>query len=126
MPYLPVYFHSLGHAGSSIGFLGAVKPLTTFLVAPLWGILSDQSNNPVSILQFTFVTSLILQLLVGMNSNLNYLIATVFLAAILNAPVKSLIDNIVMSKLTSEEDKHQFGRMRLWGQIGFGAGSSLV
>ncbi len=61
-----------------------------------------------------------------MNSNLNYLIATVFLAAILNAPVKSLIDNIVMSKLTSEEDKHQFGRMRLWGQIGFGAGSSLV
>lgn len=126
MPYLPVYFHSLGHAGSSIGFLGAVKPLTTFLVAPLWGILSDQSNNPVSILQFTFVTSLVLQLLVGMNSNLHYLIATVFLAAILNAPVKSLIDNIVMSKLTSEEDKHQFGRMRLWGQIGFGAGSSLV
>ncbi len=48
------------------------------------------------------------------------------MAAILNAPVKSLIDNIVMSKLTSEEDKHQFGRMRLWGQIGFGAGSSLV
>jgi predicted MFS family arabinose efflux permease len=126
MPYLPVYFHSLGHAGSSIGFLGAVKPLTTFLVAPLWGILSDQSNNPVSILQFTFVTSLLLQLLVGMNSNLHYLIATVFLAAMLNAPVKSLIDNIVMSKLTSEEDKHQFGRMRLWGQIGFGAGSSLV
>ena len=48
------------------------------------------------------------------------------MAAILNAPVKSLIDNIVMSKLTSEEDRHQFGRMRLWGQIGFGAGSSLV
>lgn len=33
MPYLPVYFHSLGHPGSSIGLLGAVKPLTTFLVA---------------------------------------------------------------------------------------------
>ena len=31
-----------------------------------------------------------------------------------------------ISKLNSEEDKYQFGRMRLWGQLGFGAGSSLV
>ena len=127
LPYLPVYFHSLGHKGSSIGMLGAVKPLTTFLVAPLWGILSDRSNNHVSTLQFTFVSSLIFQVLVGMKSStLNYLIGTVFMAAALNAPVKSLIDSIVMSKLTSEEDRFQFGRMRLWGQIGFGVGSSLV
>jgi len=126
MPYLPVYFHSLGHPGSSIGLLGAVKPLTTFLVAPVWGILSDRSNNQLSILQLTFVSSLIFQLLVGMNSSLNYLIATVFAAAVLNAPVKSLVDALILSKLTSEEDRHQFGRMRLWGQLGFGAGSSLV
>ena len=126
MPYLPVYFHSLGHEGTSIGILGAVKPLTTFLAAPLWGVISDRSGNHVSTLQFTFVTSLIFQLLVGLNSNLTYLIVTVFITALLNAPVKSLIDSIVMSKLTSEEDKNQFGRMRLWGQIGFGVGSSLV
>lgn len=126
LPYLPVFFHSLGHPGSAIGLLGAVKPFTTFLVAPLWGILSDRSNNHVSTLQFTFVSSLIFQLLVGMNSTLNGLIISVFMAAALNAPVKSLIDNIVMSKLTSEEDKYQFGRMRLWGQLGFGVGSSLV
>lgn len=62
-----------------------------------------------------------------MNSTaMNYLIVTVFMAAVLNAPVKSLIDSIVMSKLTSEEDRHQFGKMRLWGQLGFGVGSSLV
>ncbi len=126
MPYLPVYFHSLGHAGTSIGILGAVKPLTTFLVAPLWGIISDRSGNHVATLQFTFLTSLIFQLLVGVNSNLKYLITTVFITALLNAPVKSLIDSIVMSKLTSDEDRHQFGRMRLWGQLGFGVGSSLV
>jgi nitrate/nitrite transporter NarK len=96
MPYLPVYFHSLGHKGTSIGLLGAVKPLTTLLAAPLWGIISDRSGNHVSTLQFTFVTSLVCQLLVGMNSNLTYLIVTVFITALLNAPVKSLIDSIVM------------------------------
>lgn len=72
------------------------------------------------------MTSLIFQLLVGVSSSMNRLVVTVFAAAVLNAPVKSLIDSIVMNKLTSEKDRHQFGRMRLWGQLGFGAGSSLV
>lgn len=126
MPYLPVYFHSLGHSGTSIGVLGAVKPFTTFLAAPLWGILSDRYGNHVSILLFTFVSSLVFQMMVGWATNLNILIVTVFITALLNAPVKSLIDTIVMEKLKSEEDRHQFGRMRLWGQIGFGLGSSLV
>ena len=96
MPYLPVYYHSLGHKGTSIGLLGAVKPLTTFLAAPVWGIISDKSGNHVSTLQFTFLTSLVCQMLVGMNSNLTFLIVTVFITALLNAPVKSLIDSIVM------------------------------
>jgi predicted MFS family arabinose efflux permease len=126
MPYLPVYFHSLGHSGSAIGMLGAVKPLTTFLVAPLWGILSDQYGNHVSLLQFTFVTSLVFQLMVGWGINLNFLMVSVFITALLNAPVKSLIDTVVMEKLTSDEDRYRFGQLRLWGQIGFGVGSSLV
>lgn len=126
MPYLPVYFHSLGHSGSAIGILGAVKPLTTFLVAPLWGILSDRYGNRVSLLQFTFVTSLMFQLMVGWGVNLNFLIVSVFITALLNAPVKSLIDTVVMEKLTSDEDRHRFGQLRLWGQIGFGVGSSMV
>jgi predicted MFS family arabinose efflux permease len=126
MPYLPVYFHSLGHSGSAIGILGAVKPLTTFLVAPLWGILSDRYGNHVSLLQFTFVSSLMFQLMVGWGINLNFLIASVFITALLNAPVKSLIDTVVMEKLTADEDRHQFGQLRLWGQIGFGVGSSVV
>lgn len=127
MPYLPVYFHSLGHAGSAIGLLGAVRPITTFLVAPLWGILSDLYDDHVSTLQFAFVSSLVFQCLVGVgNAGFNYIMVMAFANAILSAPVKSLIDSIVMSKLTSEEDRHQFGRMRLWGQIGFGVGSSVV
>jgi uncharacterized membrane protein YvlD (DUF360 family) len=127
MPYLPVYFHSLGHAGSAIGLLGAIRPITTFLVAPLWGILSDLYDDHVSTLQFAFVSSLVFQCLVGVgNAGFNYIMVMAFINAILSAPVKSLIDSIVMSKLTSEEDRYQFGRMRLWGQIGFGVGSSIV
>ena len=125
MPYLPVYFHSLGHGGQAIGLLGAVKPLTTFIVAPLWGVISDYYQNPSLVLQVTFITSLALQLLLPLKDEVHYLMAMVFLTALFNAPVKSLIDSMVMNKL-SPTDRGQYGKLRLWGQLGFGLGSSIV
>lgn len=121
LPYLPVYYHSLGHGGLIIGLLGAVKPLTTFLVAPFWGIISDQSSNKFKVLYATFFVSLVGQLLVAFRANVPFLVAMVFVTAFFNAPVKSLIDSIVLDHLT---DKSNYGKMRLWGQLGFGIGSS--
>ena len=123
LPYLPVYYHSLGHGGLIIGMLGAVKPSTTFLVAPFWGILSDRSSNRFSILYFTFVVSLISQLLMAVRKDVPFLVAMVFITAFFNAPVKSLIDSLVMDNLDNKAD---YGRLRLWGQLGFGIGSSGV
>ena len=123
MPYLPVYYHSLGHGGQIIGMLGAVKPFTTFLVAPIWGAISDQTNNPFLILQLTFMVSLIGQLLVGANHNPQYIMTMVFLTAVFNAPVKSLLDSMALDHI---QDRSSYGRLRLWGQLGFGLGSSSV
>jgi len=123
LPYLPVYYHSLGHGGQIIGLLGAVKPFTTFLVAPLWGIIADQTQNPFLILQVTFLVSLLGQLLVSMRHDAWYLSFMVFLTALFNAPVKSLIDSMVMDHI---HDQTSYGRLRLWGQMGFGLGSSAV
>lgn len=123
MPYLPVYYHSLGHGGQIIGMLGAVKPLTTFLVAPFWGLVADQMQAPFSILKVTFVVSLVGQLLVAGNTDFRYIMFMVFITALFNAPVKSLIDSMVMDHIN---DRSQYGRLRLWGQMGFGLGSSGV
>jgi MFS transporter, PPP family, 3-phenylpropionic acid transporter len=120
MPYLPVYYHSLGHGGLMIGMLGAVKPLTTFIVAPVWGILSDRSSSRFFILYMTFLSSMVFQLLVSASPEIHFLIGMVFCTAVMNAPVKSLIDAIVLDNL---QDKSSYGRMRLWGQLGFGIGS---
>jgi MFS family permease len=123
LPYLPVYYHSLGHGGQIIGMLGAIKPFTTFLVAPGWGIVSDRTGNPFLILYFTFLVSLIAQLLVAVRHDPKYIMAMVFITALFNAPVKSLMDSMVMETLN---DRSQYGRLRLWGQLGFGLGSSGV
>lgn len=123
LPYLPVYYHSLGHGGQVIGMLGAIKPFTTFLVAPFWGIVSDQSGSPFTVLYFTFIVSLVAQLLVAWKHNPTYIMVMVFVTAFVNAPVKSLLDSMVMSHLN---DRSHYGRLRLWGQLGFGLGSSGV
>jgi MFS family permease len=122
MPYLPVYYHHLGHGGQIIGLLGAVKPFTTFLVAPVWGLIADQTQNPFLILQVTFIVSLLGQLLVSFRTDASFIMFMVFLTALFNAPVKSLIDSMVMDHIQPES----YGRLRLWGQMGFGVGSSLV
>lgn len=123
LPYLPVYYHSLGHGGQIIGMLGAIKPFTTFLVAPSWGIISDQSGSPFTVLYFTFIVSLVGQLLVAWRHDPAWIMSMVFITAVFNAPVKSLLDSMVMSNL---RDRSQYGRLRLWGQLGFGVGSSGV
>lgn len=124
MPYLPVYYQSLGHGGLIIGMLGAIKPLTTFFVAPIWGFLSDQSGeNKFNVLKITFMVSLLSQLVVAFRNDVRFLMTMVFITAIVNAPVKSLIDSFVMDHL-SVEDRNQYGKLRLWGQLGFGIGSS--
>jgi len=123
MPYLPVYYHHLGHGGQIIGLLGAVKPFTTFLVAPIWGLIADQSGNPFWILKVTFAVSLVGQLCVSLSSDASYIMGMVFLTALFNAPVKSLIDSMVMDHV---QDPSSYGRLRLWGQMGFGLGSSAV
>lgn len=123
LPYLPVYYHSLGHGGHVIGMLGAIKPFTTFLVAPLWGIISDQTGSPFAVLYFTFLVSLVAQLLVAWKHNPTYIMTMVFITAFFNAPVKSLLDSMVMTHLN---DRSRYGRLRLWGQLGFGIGSSGV
>ena len=123
LPYLPVYYHSLGHGGQVIGMLGAIKPSTTFLVAPFWGIVSDKTGSPFTVLYFTFLISFVGQLMVAWKHDPSYIMTMVFLTAFFNAPVKSLIDSMVMDHLC---DRSKYGRLRLWGQLGFGFGSSCV
>eukprot|EP00978_Attheya_sp_CCMP212_P012549 scaffold31340_cov53-Attheya_sp.AAC.3 len=125
MPYLPVYYHSLGHGGLIIGMIGAVKPLTTFIVAPFWGFLADRSGDKFRILKLTFLVSLIGQLSVSYSHEVHFMVGMTLFSAIMNAPVKCLIDSMVMDNL-NEEDRSQYGRLRLWGQLGFGLGSSGV
>lgn len=45
VPYLVLYFESLGLSGRQIGFLAGITPLVSLVGAPLWGALADISRR---------------------------------------------------------------------------------
>lgn len=128
MPYIPMYYRALAIPDAEIGYLGAIAPATNFLVSPLWGAFADSTSLHIEIMVITFVLSVISRFtLFYANHWPNvFVIATVVcLIAVLNAPVKPLMDGEVM-KMLPEKQKSAYGKSRLFGQIGFGLGSYIV
>ena len=124
MPYLPIYYRSLGISDTHIGILGALTPAITFIVSPLWGVLADTTGKHKVIMLLTFMLSVITRSgLVLCTDKMSWLRLVVSLSALLNAPVKPLMDSAIMSMLI---DKSDYGRSRLYGQLGFGFGSFAV
>jgi MFS family permease len=124
LPYLPVFYSNLGVPDSLIGVLGAITPAVTFLVSPFWGALADTTGLHKEIMLLTFVGSILARTaLIWCSNNVLSLSFVVALSALLNAPVKPLLDSAVMSMLA---DKSAYGKSRLFGQVGIGMGSFLV
>ncbi|KAJ1430968.1 hypothetical protein B484DRAFT_46227 [Ochromonadaceae sp. CCMP2298] len=138
MPYLPLYYKSLGVSDNDLGLLGAVTPAVTFFVSPLWGMLADTKGH-YRILLLTFASSVAARCLLAYvpllgrvpkvpvlghsKVSVPVLGLIVAVSAVLYAPVKPLLDSAVLGIL---EDKSAYGKSRLFGQIGFGMGSFLV
>ena len=126
MPFFPVYYRSKGISQDFIGWLGSITPAITFIVSPLWGALADSTGAYRLIMLTTFIISVAGRCAMAneaVASNLSVMGVLVALTAILNAPVKPLMDTAIMASLT---DKSDYGKSRLFGQLGFGVGSFAV
>eukprot|EP00752_Nemacystus_decipiens_P005674 g5135.t1 len=123
MPYLPVYYHTLGIPDRRIGHLGAITPAMTFIFTPLWGALTDKSGMLKQILVLTFAASTLLRVSLPSRTSFLWIISIITMTAIINAPVRPLLDS---SALQSLDDRGEYGKQRLWGQWGFGIGSFLT
>lgn len=111
------------HVANQIGFLGAVTPAVTFLVSPLWGAIADSTGRYKGIMVGAFIASVLTRLLTiqpGIRGNIVLFTIVVALSAVFSAPVKPIIDSAVLGSL---KDKADYGRTRVFGQLGFGVGS---
>jgi MFS transporter, PPP family, 3-phenylpropionic acid transporter len=118
-PYLSLYFAHAGMTVAQIGVLMSLPQVLRIIGPPFWGWLADHSFARLSILRFSAVATLALVCLFpwviafGYWAMIPYLVALFFMTAA-QTPI-----NEAMAVQIADGDHGRYGKMRLWGSIGF-------
>jgi MFS transporter, PPP family, 3-phenylpropionic acid transporter len=124
IPFLAVYYQSIGFNGSQIGILAGVSPFVMLISAPMWSGAADVHQRHKTILFVAIIGALVSA---GILSTVNHFFSVfvvVLSYAFFASPIIPLIDNSVMTIL--ENDRTNYGKQRLWGAIGWGIAGPAV
>jgi len=124
MPFLTLYYQELGLSGRQIGFATGIVPLLTLFSASLWGGIADASRKHHVILLLAIGGTWLAVLALTQAQSFSQLIPVIFVYAVFVAPIIPLIDNTVINLLG--EHKNDYGKLRLWGAVGWGVVASVI
>jgi PPP family 3-phenylpropionic acid transporter len=117
-PFLALFYQGQGLTGGQIGLLAAISPIISFFGAPLWTGAADASHRhkPAAILSILGVVTV--TIIFPQVASFGGLLLMISLWAFFGSPTGSLVDSAVLTLLGDR--KERFGRIRLWGTIGYG------
>jgi PPP family 3-phenylpropionic acid transporter len=123
-PFLALFYQHQGLTGGQIGVLAAVSPIISTFGAPLWTGTADATHRHklVAILSILGVVAVVL-VFPGIASFGGLLLA-ICLYAFFGSPSGALADSAVLALLGDR--KERYGRVRLWGTIGYGVMAPLA
>lgn len=120
-PYLPLWLQSLGLSLVSISLLTSVQAGTRILAPYAWGVLSDHTGDRVRLLRWCAVSALVASIGLWWQGGLVWLML-VLLVMFIHTSAMMPMSEAAMAHLVSHGgrfDAHQYGRVRLWGSLGF-------
>ena len=123
MPFLALYYRQIGLSEGEIGLLAGIPPLLGLVAAPLWGGLSDATQQHRRLVSITVIGAATAVALLSQVTTLPWLVGAVILYAFCNAPIIPLVDHAVLLMLG--ERKADYGKQRLWGAVGWGLSATL-
>lgn len=124
LPFLNVYFHSLGLDGWQIGILSALLPAMSFVVTPLVTVLADRRRHRVLALVICLVGSSITVTLLAGPSTFVGLLPVMALFTLFYSPIVALADTTIVRMAVSH--RLNYGGMRLWGSFGFAVAAAVA
>ncbi|MCB9778596.1 MAG: MFS transporter [Alphaproteobacteria bacterium] len=127
-PFLGLHLERAGHSGAWIGALLALIPLTRILSAPLWAALADRFRRGATLLRLATGLSTLAAVVVTLDRFGTPGLAVALVAfAFLRAPIGPLLDSAAVQQLVAGGgDARDYGRLRLWGSVGFMALAGLA
>jgi len=119
-PYASLYFAELGFGAIEIAALMSMLQVTRILGPFSWGWLSDYLSNRVGIMRFCAVLACITFVAIFyLQEYIPLLIWMFVLHTILSSMVPLGEAATVHALYKDESFYHRYGRIRLWGSIGF-------
>lgn len=116
-PYWGLYLKSLGFAAIEIGVLMSLLQVMRILAPNVWGHLADRSGRRVAIVQTAALACLIAYLGVFVDQSFWWLFAVMSLISFFWSAPLPLVEATTLTHLGERSD--HYGRIRLWGSIGF-------
>lgn len=118
VPFWGAYLHDLGMDPFEIGQLYGVLLATRILMPSLWGWIADRSGRPLQIVRIGMLLSVAsLGFILVATTFWQLLFITLFFALFWNA-VLPQVEAVVLRYLGPADARH-YGRIRLWGSVGF-------
>ncbi len=116
-PYLSSYYTKAGISAVEIGILLTVAPLSSFLIQPIWAIISDRTGRRKDVLSLVVLGSAlsILSYYIG-KTFVSFLIASI-LFAIFMTSIVPLSDALILS--SAHKNQLDFSKIRMGGTIGY-------
>ena len=120
-PFLGLALGRQGASAASVGLLLALVPATRLLVTPAWALVADRFRLGTRILQLASALSMVTAgvLAAGLGGLPGAGLALIAFA-IARAPVAPVLDALTVRSLEQRgADPLRYGRIRLWGSLGF-------
>lgn len=116
-PYWGLYLKSLGFASAQIAILISLSMIMRMFAPGLWGWLADRRGRRVDIVQLSALLALLTFLGVFIDSSFTWLFVVLALMSFFWSASLPLVEALTLSHL--REASHHYGRVRLWGSVGF-------
>lgn len=124
VPYLVIYYQSLGLNGSQIGLLTGIPTLVSLISMPLWGGLADATSKKHLLLGISILLTMAMVWALSYTTVFLWIALIVIVYAFNSAPVMPLVDSTVMDMLGERKDL--YGKLRLWGAVGWGFSAQVI
>lgn len=117
IPFLPLFLIYRGFNSVEIGMIMGVAPIVSIIAQPLFGFISDKYKTIKKLLIFLNIAVFATGFGIFFPEQFIVVFFSVIMMHFTMSPATPLIDSMTLHSLG--ENRQDYGRIRLWGSIGF-------
>lgn len=117
LPFLNLFYVSLGLSGAQIGLFGSVSALVSLVVAPVWVSQVRRQPQPRRYLQLALFLGAVGYQLIGRQTSFVPILLIVFLQTFATSGIPPMSDSLAVA--VAQSSGSGYGTIRVWASVGW-------